>query len=182
MIRKCVYCGKVMGSKPPYGIICQECLAKQLKQLTKGGAEGSKGDNPIKLVPIAPSKIELMRAAAEKQLSPEDYQEFLGLLTDLQIYGLTPLINTQLGKLMAKIQWELEIEESPEWAEALQACDRAFLGNELKFLCYDYNVSPHGHKKELCRKLYNAKCPEVVRVMQPYLEGLNEKASISPQT
>ena len=83
---------------------------------------------------------------------------------------------------MAKIQWELEIEESPEWAEALQACDRAFLGNELKLLCYDYNVPPHGHKKELCRKLYNAKCPEVVRIMEPYLEKINEKASISPHT
>ena len=138
--------------------------------------------SPQRIVPIAPSKIELMRAAAEKQLSPEEYQEFLQLISDLQIYGLTPLINTQLGRLIAKIRWELELEESPEWAEALQACDRAFLGKELQYMCYDYNVSPHGHKKELCRKLYNAKCPEVVRVMQPYFEGINEKASISPHT
>lgn len=127
--------------------------------------------SPQKIVPIAPSKLELMRVAAEKQLSPEEYTEFLDLLRQLAISGLTPWLNTQLGRLMAKIRWELEIEESPEWAEALQACDRAFLGNELKFMCYDYGVSPHGHKKELCRKLYNAKCPEVVRVMQPYLEG-----------
>jgi len=143
--------------------------------------------SPQKIVPIAPSKLELMRAAAEKQLSPEEYTEFQDLLAQLEISGLTPWLNTQLGRLIAKISWELEIEESPEWAEALQACDRAFLGNELKFMCYDYNVSPHGHKKELCRKLYNAKCPEVVRVMQPYLERLNnefekEKASISPHT
>lgn len=142
----------------------------------------SNGNPPAKIVPIAAAKIELMRAAAEKQLSPEDYQEFLGLITELQIYGLTPLINTQLGRLMAKIHWELEIEKSPEWAEALQACDKAFLGSELKLLCYNYNVSPHGHKKELCRNLYNAKVPEVVRVMEPYFEKINEKASISPHS
>lgn len=138
--------------------------------------------SPQKIVPIAASKIELMRVAAEKQLSTEEYTEFLDLLTQLEISGLTPWLNTQLGRLMAKIRWELEIEESPEWAEALQACDRAFLGSELKFMCYDYNVPPHGHKKELCRKLYNAKVPEVVRVVEPYFEKINEKASISPHS
>jgi len=128
--------------------------------------------SPQKIVPVAPAKVELLRVAAEKQLSPEDYAEFLHLISQLRIYGLTPWINTELGKLMAKIEWELEIEESAEWAEALQACDRAFLGRELKEMCYEHGVSPYGHKKELCRKLYNTKVPDVVEVMQPYLKEL----------
>jgi len=46
--------------------------------------------SPQKIVPIAASKLELMRAAAEKQLSPEEYTEFLDLLRELEISGLTP--------------------------------------------------------------------------------------------
>jgi len=136
-------------------------------------------DSPAKIVKLAPDKIEVLRAAAEKQLSPEDYQEFLRLMSELQVYGLTPLINAQLGTLMAKLQWGLEVEESPEWIEALQTCDRAFLGRELKDMCRDYGLSV-SHKKQMCRKLYNAKCPEVVDVMQPYLkkERLSKKGSI----
>lgn len=97
-------------------------------------------DNPAKIVKLAPAKIGLLRAAAEEQLSPEDYKEFVSLLNDLKLYGLTPRINVQLGRLMAKIRWELEVEESPEWIEALQACDRAFLGRELKEMCYAYGL------------------------------------------
>jgi hypothetical protein len=124
-----------------------------------------------KIVKLAPAKIEMLRDAAKKQLSPEEYEEFVELLAQLQVYGLTPYINAELGKLMAKIQWELLIEISPEWAEALQACDRAFLGKELQAMCIEYNISPHGHKKELCRRLYVNKVPEVVEIMQPYFEG-----------
>lgn len=128
-------------------------------------------DNPAKIVKLAPAKLESLRSAAEEQLSPEDYKEFVGLLNDLKLYGLTPRINVQLGRLMAKIRWELEVEESPEWIEALQACDRAFLGRELKEMCYVYGLSI-SHKKQMCRRLYNAKCPEVVEIMKPYLEGI----------
>lgn len=135
----------------------------------------SKALNPDKIVPVAPSKVELLRAAAEKQLSPEDYKEFLHLISQLQMYGLTPWLNTQLGRLMAKIQWELEVEESPEWTEALIACDETFLGSELRNMCFEHGLSPHGHKKELCRRLYNSRVPEVVTVMEPYLRG--EKVS-----
>lgn len=124
-----------------------------------------------KIVQIAPSKLELLRAAAEKQLSPEEYGGFLDLISQLQSHGLTPYINAQLGKLTAKIQWEVEVEESPEWAEALQACDRAFLGRELTSMCYSHSISPHGHKKELCRRLYQAKHPQVTSIMEPYLAG-----------
>jgi len=132
---------------------------------------GIKVDNPAKIIKLAPGKIESLRVAAEKQLSPEEYEEFIGLLNDLALYGLTPWINAELGKLTAKIQWELEIEESLEWIEALQACDRAFLGRELKDMCYDYDI-PISHKKQMCRKLYNAHCPAVVDIMQPYLEEI----------
>jgi hypothetical protein len=84
---------------------------------------------------------------------------------------MTPYINRELGRLMAKVRWVLEVEESPEWEEALIACDEAFLGAELRRMCYDYGISPIGHKKELCRRLYRYKVPEVVAVMEPHLKG-----------
>jgi len=121
---------------------------------------------------IAPSKIEQILEAGRKQLSPEEFEELESLLLDLEIYGLTPWINTQLGTLMAKLTWELEFEESPEWSEALQACDYAFLGRELKDLCYEAGTSPVGHKKRLCARLYKRKVPEVVAVMAPYLKKM----------
>jgi len=121
---------------------------------------------------VAPAKIEQILEAGRKQLSPEEFEELSSLLLDLEIYGFTPWINTQLGTLMAKITWELEIEESPEWTEALQACDYAFLGRELKDMCYEAGVSPVGHKKRLCARLYKRKEPEVVAVMEPYLKKM----------
>ena len=120
----------------------------------------------------APAKIQQILAAGKEQLSPEEFEEMEALLLDLEIYGLTPWINTQLGKLMAKITWELDVGESPEWAEALQACDYAFLGNELKAMCYEVGASPVGHKKKLCARLYKRKVPEVLAVMEPYLKEM----------
>lgn len=55
-----------------------------------------------------------------------------------------------------------------------------FLGSELKTLCYEYGMSPRGHKKELCASLYNAEVPEVVAVMEPYLKEETEERL--PQT
>lgn len=121
---------------------------------------------------LAPSKIQQILAAGEKQLSPEEFDELTNLIFDLQVYGLTPWINAELGKLMAKISWELEVGESPEWTEALQACDRAFLGRELRDMCLDVGASPVGHKKELCARLYKRKVPEVLSVMEPYLKEM----------
>lgn len=123
----------------------------------------------IRVVPIAPGKIGQLNMAAKAQLSPEEYEDFVHLTAQLAIYGLTPWLNTQLGKYMAKLQWELEVEESPEWIQALIACDEKFLGRELKEMCYQHNLSDSGHKKILCRRLYEADVPEVVEVMQPYL-------------
>jgi len=120
----------------------------------------------------APAKIQQILEAGKKQLSPEEFEEMEALLFDLEIYGLTPWINAQLGKLMAKITWELDVGESQEWAEALQACDYAFLGNELKAMCYEVGASPAGHKKELCARLYRRKVPEVLAVMEPYLKEM----------
>jgi len=120
----------------------------------------------------APAKITQILEAGRSQLSPEEFGEMETLLLDLEIYGLTPWINTQLGKLMAKITWELDVGESQEWAEALQACDYAFLGNELKAMCRDAFLSPVGHKKRLCARLYKRKVPEVVAVMEPHLKEM----------
>jgi len=119
---------------------------------------------------ITPDKVQQIMEAGRKQLSPEEFGELESLLLDLEIYGFTPWINTQLGKLMSKIQWELEIGPSPEWAEALQACDRAFLGGDLKDMCDEVGASPIGHKKQLCARLYKRKVPEVLAIMEPYLK------------
>jgi len=102
---------------------------------------------PIRIVPIAPKKIAQLREIAKEQLSPEEYEEFMELTRQLAIHGLTQWINAQLGRLIAKLQWELEVEESPEWIQALIACDAAFLGRELRDMCYQYNLSDSGHKK-----------------------------------
>jgi hypothetical protein len=126
-------------------------------------------------VTLTPSKTQQILSAGKEQLSPEEYAELTDLIFDLQVYGLTPWINSRLGTLMSKIEWELEIAPSPEWEEALQACDRAFLGSELKALCYEYGMSPSGHKKELCASLYNAEVPEIVAVMEPYLKEETEE-------
>jgi len=121
---------------------------------------------------IGGAKIQQILEAGRRQLSPEEFEELSSLFLDLEIYGLTPWINTQLGTLMSKIQWELEVEESPEWAEALQACDYAFLGKELKDMCYEIGASPIGHKKRLCARLYKRKVPEVMAVMEPHLKEM----------
>ena len=121
---------------------------------------------------ITPTKIQQILEAGRRQLSPEEFEKLQSLLFDLEIYGLTPWINTQMGRLMAKIQWALEIEPSPEWAEALQACDYAFLGRELKDMCDGIGASPIGHKKQLCARLYKRKVPEVVAVMEPHLKKM----------
>ena len=121
-------------------------------------------------IKIGDSKIQQILDAGQKQLSPEEFEKLSDLIFDLQVYGLTPWINTQLGRLMAKLQWELELEPSPEWAEALQACDYAFLGNELKAMCYEVGASPVGHKKQLCARLFRRNVPEVLAVMEPYLK------------
>jgi len=124
-------------------------------------------------VKITPSKVRQILEAGERQLSPEEFEELESLILDYEIYGLTPWINTRLGTLMSKIEWELEIEEpSIEWAEALQACDYAFLGSELKAMCYEVGASPVGHKKRLCARLYKRKVPEIVAVMEPHIEKM----------
>ncbi len=129
---------------------------------------------------VAPAKVQQIKEAGRNQLSPEEFEELESLLLDLEIYGFTPWINTQLGTLMSKIQWELEIGPSPEWEEALIACDRAFMGRELKNMCYGAGLSPDGHKKELCARLYQAEVPEVVAIMESYLK--EETPERLPQT
>ncbi|MDD5510475.1 MAG: hypothetical protein PHI12_06685 [Dehalococcoidales bacterium] len=133
------------------------------------------------IVTFAPAKIAQIREAGRKALSPNEFAQLNELLSQLAIYGLTPYINANLGRLMAKFGWELEISESPEWAEALIACDVAFLGSELKSLCRENGMSDYGHKKELCRRLYNAKVPEVVDIMGPIIEkGSTAEAEKQP--
>ena len=118
---------------------------------------------------MAPAKVQQIREAGRSQLTPEEFEELESLLLDLEVYGFTQWINVQLGTLMSKLQWELEIETSPEWEKALIACDRAFSGKALKNMCFYTGLSPVGHKKELCARLYQAEVPEVAAIMEPYL-------------
>ena len=127
---------------------------------------------------IAPDKMQQLLSAGKEQLNEEDYARLRLLLVDLQLYGLSAYLNAEIGKIMSGISWELAISESPEWEEALIACDAAFLGRELKDMCNDAGLSPQGHKKELCARLYEADVPEVLEIMEPFLE----KAEILPQT
>lgn len=128
-------------------------------------------------ITLNPAKIQQIMEAGRKQLNTEEFGELESLLLDLEIYGFSQWINVRLGTLMSKIEWELEIEPSPEFSEALQACDYAFLGEELKRMCRDAFLSPVGHKKQLCARLYNASVPEVVAVMEPYLKAKEQKQS-----
>ena len=123
-------------------------------------------------IKIGSSKVHQILEAGRKQLSPEEFEELGSLLLDLEIYGFTQWINTRLGMLISKISWELELEPSLEWAEALQACDYAFLGKQLRNMCYEVGASPVGHKKRLCARLFKRKVPEVLAVMEPYLEKM----------
>jgi len=127
-----------------------------------------------------PGKIEQILAAGREQLSEEDYERLKSLIVDMQLYGLSAYLNVELGKIMSGIQWELEIEESPEWGEALMACDEAFLGEELKNMCREAGVSPRGHKKELCARLYEADVPEIVEIIEPYLEKVENLPQAMP--
>jgi len=115
-------------------------------------------------------KVEAILEAGEKQLSPEDFKQLQLLLEELEIYGFSPYINAELGKLMSKVDWQPGIGPSREWAKALQACDAAFLGEELKQMCQANGISSSGHKKELCGKLYHAGVAQVVKVMKPHIE------------
>lgn len=129
---------------------------------------------------IAPEKMQQLLVAGREQLSEEEYERLKELLVDLQLYGLSAYLNAEIGKIMSGIQWELDIGESPEWEGALIACDEAFLGRELKDMCLDAAVSPQGHKKELCARLYEAEVPAVVEIMKPFLE--KEEVEHLPQT
>lgn len=129
---------------------------------------------------LEPDKVRAILEAGEKQLGSEEFEQLRLLLDDLQVFGITPWINAELGKLMSKIDWHLEIEPSPYWSEALQACDAAFLGEELKQMCHAAGVSSGGHKKEVCERLYHAGAPQVVNVMEPHLE--KESAHSNPGT
>ena len=125
-----------------------------------------------KVVPFAKQKVSQIREAGKAQLSPEEYAELERLLLAFQMHGITPYINVELGKLMSKLSWGLEISESPEWAEALIKCDETFLGYELREMFEELGMdAPRVHKKEMCRRLYRLGYPRVVEVMEPYLKG-----------
>lgn len=197
MLVVCAWCQRTLGEKPPLEdksvthTICPDCLKKYfgktpLKENLKSSVTIIASTEPSQFsFKVAPAKIQQIMEAGRRQLIPEEYEELEALLTDLEIYGFTPWINAQLGKLMSKLTWELEIAPSPEWEEALIACDRAFLGKELRDMCEDAGVSPIGHKKQLCAKLYQREVPEVVEIMEPYLkEKTTERQAAArlPQT
>lgn len=123
-----------------------------------------------RIVPRASAKIEQIREAAQRQLSPEDFELFENLVAQLQIYGMNAYLNSELGKLVAKVNWELEVSEAVDPDEARQACDFAFLGSELKRMCWEAGLSPHGDKKTMCERLYHIGYEPVVAVMKPIRE------------
>jgi hypothetical protein len=131
-------------------------------------------------IKLGGKKIEAILIAAEEQLSREEYNELVRLLFELQVYGLTPYINTELAKLMAKVHWQMEPEPSEEFDVALMACDNAFLLKDLREMCRENFLSPVGDKKELCARLYAAEVPEVVAIMEPYYKKPAEAVYMVP--
>ncbi len=126
-------------------------------------------------MPYGTSKIQQILEAGKEQLSLEEYERLQDLVLQLQMYGVTPSLNYELGKLISQLQWGLEIEESPEWTEALIKCDEAFLGSELRDMYIEMGeIPPRVHKKEMCRQLYNRGHPKVVEIMKPYLEAIEK--------
>lgn len=126
------------------------------------------------IVPFAPKKIEQIREAGRKALSPAEFSMLEALLDQLSFRGMTPYINTELGRLMAKFGWTLEVTEAEESDQALVACDGAFLLEDLKRLCRANNLSPSGDKKTLCGRLFKAQVEDVVEVMLPVIEAHSE--------
>jgi len=133
---------------------------------------------------FAAGKLQQILTAGQEQLTPEEFSDLLQLIEDFYTYGLTNWINCQLGEIISKLDWELDISESAEWHEALCACDEAFLLKELKALCYEFGLGAGGHKKLLCRKLYMADYEPVVAIMQPIIDRVEaeEKVEQMPQT
>jgi len=131
---------------------------------------------------LAADKLQQILAAGQEQLSDDEFSELLQLVEDFYRYGLTNWINCRLGELISQLDWELEVEESPEWSEALQACDGAFLLYELKNFCREMGLGTGGHKKILCRRLYMADYDPVVDIMQPIIDKAQKEVSRVPQT
>lgn len=122
-------------------------------------------------VRMSPIRILQILDAGRSQLSATEFKELADALFDMQIFGLTAGVNASLGKLLNKVRLPTEEELEEDWSPALQKCDETFLYTELKQMCRDAFLSPVGHKKILCGKLYAAGVPEVVAVMKPIIEG-----------
>lgn len=126
-----------------------------------------------RIVRVAAQKTAQILEAGKRSLSEEEFARLQELLGQLAVYGVTPYINVELGKLLAKFNWELEVTESPEWEEALIECDKTWLLSELKQMCDEEGItSGRRHKKLLCGALYRARRSEVVDVMKPFMKGM----------
>ena len=125
------------------------------------------------IVPHAKSRLQQLLDAGQKQLSKEDYARLEEIVSEIRRFGmasLTAAMNYDLMQLMVKINYEMEISESPEYSEALIECDRTFLGSELRQMFINMGLNPpRKAKKEMCAILYMMGAPRVVEVMQPLM-------------
>lgn len=126
-----------------------------------------------RIVKVAAQKTAQILEAGKRSLSEEEFARLQELLGQLAVYGVTPYINVELGKLLAKFNWELEVTESPEWEQALIECDKTWLLSELKQMCDEEGITGgRRHKKLLCGALYRVGRAEVVDVMKPFMQGM----------
>ena len=128
-------------------------------------------------------KIAAILKAGKEQLPPEEYERLKSLVGQLQAYGLTPSINSELGQIMSRLNWQLPQEDSPEWAEALIECDRRFLGSEIRRMFYDMGYdAPRRGKKDMVKELYQLGQPQIVEIVDSYLtkEGEEETPELPP--
>jgi len=128
-------------------------------------------------------KIAQILKAGQEQLPPEEFERLKSLVAQLQVYGVTPFINSELGRLISRLDWQLPEEESPEWAEALIECDRRFLGYQIKEMFRDMGYDPpRWDKKSMCRELYKLGQPQIVEIVDSFVgeEGDGEKVIEPP--
>jgi hypothetical protein len=135
------------------------------------------------IVPHAKSRLSQLLDVGRKQLSPEEYTRLENIVSEIRRFGmaaLTASMNYDLMQIMVKINYEMEISESPEYSEALIECDRTFLGSELRQMFLNMGLTPpRKAKKEMCAILYMMGAPRVVEVMGPLMGKEEEMEEVS---
>ncbi|MDD5701580.1 MAG: hypothetical protein PHU23_05960 [Dehalococcoidales bacterium] len=121
-------------------------------------------------------KIAAILKAGKEQLPPEEYQRLGNLIYQLRTQGINAYLNSELGLLMSRIAWSLPEYESKEYSEGVMECDRRYLGTEMRLMYRDMGIEPPRlAKKEMAEDLYKLGQPDIVAVVDSYLENVEKE-------